>query len=274
MMSSAADEEPGASFELPRRISRSSPSRYAAWIWPRGKRWIARATAGISDGRCARHRYSSKKFSASPELPAIAQARDLPQRGVVLVDRRHQRIGADPRREIELDPLEQLARMTRLDERHQLDGADLQRHAGQRGGVGEHLRALAAVGRHLRASSRGGAAPARRRRACRPCRAARAATPCRPWAARTSAAARRLRTPAGRSPRPRRAARSPDRGAAACAPRPDLVRQSGPKHQGGTNDGRGSSHQWCPHHQTTAGDGQSAPTLQIVNQRDCLTTDD
>ena len=83
------------------------------------------------------------------KVAGIRQARNPSERRVVLVDRRHQRIGADARREVEIDPLEHVARMARLDERHELHRPDLQRDPGQRRGIGEHLRALTAVGRHL-----------------------------------------------------------------------------------------------------------------------------
>ena len=82
-------------------------------------------------------------------VAGIRQARNPSERRVVLVDRRHQRIGADPGREVEIDPLEQVARVARLDERHELHRPDLQRDPRQRRGIGEHLRALTAVGRHL-----------------------------------------------------------------------------------------------------------------------------
>ncbi len=153
-------------------------------------------------------------------IAAIGQSGDLSERDVVLVDGRHQRIRAHPRTEIEIDPLEQIARMKRLDERHQLDGADLQRHARQRGGVGKHLRALAAVGRNL--LRRGAAVLLGRGIGAQVGGVEQLAPPLlvHLGAAQRPAAGRRLRTPAGRSPRPPPAARLSDRGGADPGHRP------------------------------------------------------
>src|ERR1043166_342869 len=145
-MSSAEVEKPRASIDPVSSRTPKTDSRYAASPPVGWKRTSARATAGISLGSRARQRNSSKKRSAA--LGAEGRPRQQAERGVVLVHRRRDDLVADRRREIEIDPLEQLARALRIDVGHQLRRARLQRDAVERRRVLEDLRALPRVGRN------------------------------------------------------------------------------------------------------------------------------
>ena len=96
-----------------------------------------------------------EKMNGVAAIARVRCARDRAERAVVVVDGRHQRIRAHTGRKVEFDPLEQVARVHRVDPRHQLNRAELQRDTRKGRRVREELRALPAVGRDLLA---GGAA--------------------------------------------------------------------------------------------------------------------
>ena len=116
--------------------------------------------AGAEAEQRARHRRHLGRQMRTPEIQLEEPHRVAPFRrrerrpreraqcAVVFVDGRHEHVAAHRRREIQIDPFEELARAQRRDEGHQLGGAHLQRHARDLRVVRLRQRALQAVGRH------------------------------------------------------------------------------------------------------------------------------